>query len=363
MENGSGTINPDTGLREYFLPLLMGGLALGKGILDAYGQEQQRKSQRAGYRKMSETTPSERKYQEHLRKIAEGGDPFQNQMMTEQMNRVVGNIRQTGAENLQRTEGSIIGQGMENSIVAAELRRKTSRDTMRSVAEQSRRITAENRAQQEQTKRGAQERLFQSEMSTDARKQQMEANIAGLGGYNKWATLGNIAMSGLGAYASAGGTFGQDAPSFDAWQGDESKIYEEKLRLRQQYGAGMPWEGIGMDTLKGMQGDSPEQLLQMDKFLESLDPSEQLRFIEHMKTGDSQAPAIGGIQAPAIGGIQAPAIGGTTTYTSPDGGYKETNIRVTAEQKMERALYWQKRIKAAPPAIKEQLERWRDLGF
>jgi len=233
--------------------LLLAGLALGKGILDAYGQEQQRKSQRAGYRKMSETTESERAYQDHLRKMAEGGDPFQNQMMREQMNRVVGNIRQTGAENLQRTEGSIIGQGMENSIVAAELRRKTNKDTMRSIAEQSRRITAENRYQQEQTKRAAQERLFQSEMSTDARKQQMQANILGLGGYNKWATLGNIAMSGLGAYASAGGTFGQ-GPSQ----------------------SGMPWEGISMEQLQSM-GTADRRI-----FLESLKPEEQLRYLEYM---------------------------------------------------------------------------------
>ena len=232
-------------------PLIMAGLGVAKGIAGAYGQEQQRKAQRAGYRKMSETTESERAYQEHLRKMAEGGDPFQNQMMQEQMNRVIGNIRQTGAENLQRTEGSIIGQGMETSIVAAELRRKTSKDTMRSVAEQSRRITAENRAQQERTKRAAQERLFQSEMSTDARKQQMEANIAGLGGYNKWATLGNIAMSGIEGYAGAGG-FG----------GGQS---------------GMPWEGISPETISGM---GPEQA---QSFFEGLTPEQQLKFMEYQR--------------------------------------------------------------------------------
>jgi len=226
------------------LPLLMAGLSLAKSFGDYQGQ-------RRGYKRMSETTPSERKYQEHLRKIAEGGDPFQNQLMTEQMNRVVGNIRQTGAENLQRTEGSIIGQGMENSIVAAELRRKTGRDTMRSVAEQSRRITAENRYQQERTKRAAEERMFQFDIGLDARKQQMGANM------DRQSVLGSIAGAGtsaLGAYTAAGGTFGQ-GPSQ----------------------SGMPWEGIGSETITDMSDT------QGDIFFKGLTPEQQLKFIEYQR--------------------------------------------------------------------------------
>ena len=187
------------------LPLVMGAIAVGSGALKMRGAQRAHSNQLSAYRRMSEVTPAEREYQEHLRKISEGGDPFQNQMMREQMNRVIGNIRQTGAEQLQRTEGSIIGQGMENSIVAQELRRKVDKDTMRSIAEQSRRISAENRAQQERTKREAQDRLFQSRMQTDARKQQMDAKIAGMGEFDRMGALGNIALSGVQAYMGAGG--------------------------------------------------------------------------------------------------------------------------------------------------------------
>ena len=219
------------------LPLIMGALGVAKGVTDAWGKEQQRKSQRRAYQTMSEITPSEREYQDHLRKVAKGGDPFQNQMMQEQMNRVVGNIRQTGAEQLQRTEGSIIGQGMENSIVAQELRRKVDKDTMRSIAEQSRRISAENRMQQEMTKRDAQNRLFQSRMQTDAREQQMNANIAQLGSFNRLGALANIATAGIQGYVGAGGNFGQgtNPDVFADWQAGEGRIYEEKLKMRNKY--------------------------------------------------------------------------------------------------------------------------------
>ena len=215
------------------LPLIMAGVGMAKAGVDAYGKEQQRKSQRRAFQKMSEVTPSEREYQKHLRSVSEGGDPFQNQMMQEQMNRVVGNIRQTGAENLQRTEGSIVGQGLENSIVASELRRKVSGDTLRSIAEQSRRISAENRVQQEATKRQAQERLMQLEMGFDSRKQQMDANIAQLGGYDRKGTLMNIASAGISGYTGAGGTFGQGDPAFAR----ELDQYEARLELQSKYGS------------------------------------------------------------------------------------------------------------------------------
>ena len=192
------------------LPLIMGALGVGKAVAGAIGTENQRKAQRRAFQTMSEITPAEREYQKHLRKVAEGGDPSQNQLMNEHMNRVIGNIRQTGQANLQRAEGSIIGQGLENSIVASELRRKVDKDTMRSIAEQSRRISAQNLARQEATKRQAQDRLFQSEMQTDARKQQMQANIAQLGEpyEHKWHRLDsllNIASAGLEGYMGAGG--------------------------------------------------------------------------------------------------------------------------------------------------------------
>ena len=158
---------------------------------------------------LANATPSEREYIKKQRQIAEGGDPFQNQLMQEQMNRVVGNIRQTGADNMQRTEGSIIRQGMESSIVASELRRKTADTTLRHVAEQSRRIAAENRVTQERTKREAEEKALRMQMGVDDRRRgvnmqvaEMQANRPSREQMN-WDILGNLAQAGV----QAGGDY------------------------------------------------------------------------------------------------------------------------------------------------------------
>jgi len=64
------------------------------------------------------------------------------------------------------------------------------------------------------------------------------------------------------------------------------------------------------------------------------------------------------------GDSKVPAIGDTTTYTSPDGGYKETNVRITPEKAKENAKKWKKRIDAeTDPVRKDRLEKWRDQGF
>ena len=181
-----------------------------KAVIGGISADKQRKRSdtlMAKLQNLANVTPSEREYIKKQREIAEGGDPFQNQMMQEQMNRVVGNIRQTGAENMQRTEGSIIRQGMESSIVAAELRRKTADTTLRNVAEQSRRIAAENRFAQERTKREAEERALRMEMSVDDRRRgvnmqvaQMQANRPSRSEMN-WNILGNLASAGVQAGA------------------------------------------------------------------------------------------------------------------------------------------------------------------
>jgi len=178
-------------------------------------------------RDLANATPSEREYIKKQREIAEGGDPFQNQMMQENLNRVVGNIRQTGADAMQATEGSIIRQGMESSIVAAELRRKTADTTLRSVAEQSRRIAAENRVAQERTKREAEERLLQMQMGIDSRKRQVESQLPSRSEMN-WNLLGNLAQAGV----QAGGDY------LDVLKREQDmKDYEQKLKWKQQYSA------------------------------------------------------------------------------------------------------------------------------
>ena len=190
----------------WWLPLVGAAVKAGAGLYSGAQQSARTKTYATKLQNLANVTPTERDYIKRQREISEGGDPLQNQLMQEQMNRVVGNIRQTGAERMQQTEGSIIRQGMESSIVAAELRRKTGGETMRNIAEQSRRISAENRYAQERTKRGAEERMMQMQMSVEGRQRQADMQAAGIRagipsrGERNLGALTSIATAGFGAY-------------------------------------------------------------------------------------------------------------------------------------------------------------------
>ena len=182
------------------LPLIMGGLAVGQAILGASSAEKQRKNQIAGLRKLSEVTPAERAYEKRRQDIIKGGDP----LIKEAGREAIQTVRQHGQFGRQRAQGQAIQQGLENSIVAQELRRKVDKDVLRSVAGQARKMALANA----QAKRQAEGELEQFQMGIQDRQRSTDAKIAGIGGYDKWGTLANIAGAGIGAYASAGGDFG-----------------------------------------------------------------------------------------------------------------------------------------------------------
>ena len=223
------------------LPLIMGGLAVASGIAGAIGKEKDRKNQISGLRKLSQVTPAERAYEKRRQDIIKGGDPLINEAGQE----AIQTVRQQGQFGRQRAQGQAINQGLENSIVAQELRRKVDKDVLRSVAGQARKMALANA----QAKRGAENDLERFNMGIDDRKRGIDSQIAGIGGYDKWGTLGNIAMSGISGYASAGG--------FDA----------------------MPWDNIDMSTLRGMPSG------QAITFFEGLSSTEKLKFQEYMRTG------------------------------------------------------------------------------
>ena len=216
------------------LGAVAGGIKAISGFRAGARQRERSQTFMSKLQNLANVTESEREYIKKQRQIAEGGDPFQNQMMQEQMNRVVGNIRQTGAENMQRTEGSIIRQGMESSIVASELRRKTADVTLRNIAEQSRRIAAENRVAQERTKREAEEKALRMEMGVEGRQRQADIQAAQYYANRpsrlemNWNLLGNLAQAGV----QAGGDY------LDVLKREQDmKDYEQKLKWKQQYSA------------------------------------------------------------------------------------------------------------------------------
>ena len=179
------------------LPLVMGGLGLLQGIAGASRAERNRKSQIAGLRKLSDVTESERDYEKRRQDIIKGGDPFIN----EAGNRAIQTVRQQGQFNQQRATGQAIQQGLENSIIAQELRRKVDGDTLRSVAEQARQMALANA----QAKRRAEGELESFRMGIDDRKRTTDAKIENIGGYDRLGALTNIASSAINAYTGAGG--------------------------------------------------------------------------------------------------------------------------------------------------------------
>jgi len=117
--------------------LLSGILTAGKFALDAYGNQKKRDAlDEAG-----KETPEQKKYKAKLTELSRKGDPNINSIR----NRRISAVRQVGSDTQQKITGDLIQSGMENSVVASELRRKAGGDVMRQVAEESQKIAERNR--------------------------------------------------------------------------------------------------------------------------------------------------------------------------------------------------------------------------
>ena len=184
------------------IPIVAGILGGVKAIGDMYGAERQRQNTIASLKDLSKITPAEREYAERRREIIKGGDP----LLRQEFNKNVQTIRQQGQFNQQRATGQAIQQGLENSIVAQELRRRVDADTLRSVAEQARQMAIRNA----EAKRQAELELEAMNLRTDARKQEYGAKIKQVGGYDRSieGQLMRLAQIGMGAYGGYQGGLG-----------------------------------------------------------------------------------------------------------------------------------------------------------
>ena len=120
--------------------LLVGSKML-SGAMGLYGQEQQRRAQNRAIegqldalKNLANVTPAERDYVQRRRQIISEGDP----LLKQQFNEASGAIRQQGVFGRQRAQSQAIQQGLENSIVAQELRRKVDKDVLDSISQQAR---------------------------------------------------------------------------------------------------------------------------------------------------------------------------------------------------------------------------------
>ncbi len=118
------------------------GLAVGKFALDYYGNKRQRKA----LDKAGKETPEQKQYKAKLTELSTKGDPNINSIR----NRRISAIRQVGSDTQQKITGDLIQSGMENSVVASELRRRAGGDVMRQVAEESQKIAERNRSFKQQ---------------------------------------------------------------------------------------------------------------------------------------------------------------------------------------------------------------------
>ena len=167
------------------------GIALGVAASKIYDQSME------GIAQAKIETPSETAYRDRLKKETTEGDP----LFGEQKREILGDIRQQGYQGQQAAISQAIGQGLENSIVAQELRRRANLDTLKQVSKVSKDLAMRNA----QYKRDAQTRLDSFNMQRDAMLRSLtmketEAGIAQTQGIaNAWSTAMGGAAQGAGS--------------------------------------------------------------------------------------------------------------------------------------------------------------------
>ena len=161
--------------------MLKAGLALGKaGLGYLEGRRKQKQLDN-----LSKITPAERDYVKRQREIADSGDP----RLANALNKQTSIIRQQGAFERSRIGGSLVRQGLENSIVADELRRKVDKGVMDKITEESGRIAEANRLAKIQ----AEDNITNFNLKRDERLRQLAMKSAGVSGGSQ---LGNILQAG-----------------------------------------------------------------------------------------------------------------------------------------------------------------------
>ena len=150
------------------LGLLTGGIALAKGISGIMANNRAKRA----LSRAKKMTPEEKEYKGKLQEMATKGDPNINSIR----NRQISAIRQAGSDAQQNITGDLIQSGMENSVIASELRRKAGADVMNQIATTSQQIAEKNR----QFKDQAQSKLDQFNLNRSQYLKQLsmkEANI------------------------------------------------------------------------------------------------------------------------------------------------------------------------------------------
>tara|TARA_R100000700_G_scaffold41273_2_gene61143 strand:- start:941 stop:1666 length:726 start_codon:yes stop_codon:yes gene_type:complete len=139
-----------------------------QGLGSIYGKNEQIKA----LEKQKQMGKYEKEYFKRMESEARKGDP----MYQQKLNQALSPIRQQGQFMQQRATGTAIQQGLENSIIADELRKRASRTTMGQISQTSERMAIQNA----EYRRQAQGRLDQARLSREEKLRGIAQQQAGL---------------------------------------------------------------------------------------------------------------------------------------------------------------------------------------
>lgn len=126
------------------------------------------RSQRRAYQQAQKESPSEIKYRERLEKAKEFGDPDLYKKQIQAFRPIVSQ----GERALSSTTGTAIRQGLENSIIAGEMKSRVNAKTLQSLTEVAERIAQYN----EEYKDKAELDLERYNMERDSRLRGLATN-------------------------------------------------------------------------------------------------------------------------------------------------------------------------------------------
>ena len=270
-------INPVTKKKEAF-PIIaaIAGAVVG-GVINAHGAHQAAKKQinAANQAKSTQDAANARAFE-----IAKQRSPEEMAIVRKMQHRAkkgTMNVPQLQSQSSrsawsqarqaqQEQEGAMAMRGMEGSIVADELRRKTDTDTMRMVSDQARKIAMAN----EQTKMQAQGQLDQYNMGranylrqAEIAKEQGTAQTAA----TYYQNIGNIEAN---KTAATYGAMANVATSgFNAWSQHQTNQYNSQQASYGNYGT------IQDPAAFMAQYNTPEA---MNNYVSSLDADQALQF-------------------------------------------------------------------------------------
>ncbi len=245
MSGNKPTINPVTGLKEYWAWLIPAAVtavstyASAKSAKDSADKaiakqeeiaEAKAEAELKALDQAKQVTPAEARAMASLQRGAEEGT-----MDVEALNRQMAQpIYQQGQAQQAQAQAQITTQGLEGSIIAQEVAQKIGGDVRASIADQARSIAMANEQTKESARREMTQRLFargdmlrqiainrkRVEEGLDIIPMQSElATIQAEGAYNQQliSGLGSAVSQGVGGYYQYG------------------KGYEKQLELQQQY--------------------------------------------------------------------------------------------------------------------------------